>query len=298
MQRGLGLGIWGVGGGGHISSVRPEAADLNKTRGAPTAWSIASMISLWPRAPAVTQNARLRSHLRFGRAPLPPQVIIGLLRAAMVTSGAKEFLIDGFPRAMDQAARFEEMVKPCQMVLFFDCPEEVMEARLLKRGETSGRSDDNAETIRKRFKTFVEQSLPVIDHYESIGKACKIDATVAPDEVFVHVCEAIDAKMVGAEGLMCLLFAASCSHRHVCLGSGLSIPAACTSADHLQSLALLTNSHGTPQRPRQQRRRLRSRGRRTGARQQGRMPRCRQALRSCSSWAAPAAARARSAPRS
>ena len=46
----------------------------------------------------------------------PPafQVIIGLLRTAMVTSGAKEFLIDGFPRAMDQAARFEEMVKPCE----------------------------------------------------------------------------------------------------------------------------------------------------------------------------------------
>jgi hypothetical protein len=37
-------------------------------------------------------------------------------------------------------------------VLFFDCPEEEMEKRLLKRGETSGRADDNADTIRKRFK--------------------------------------------------------------------------------------------------------------------------------------------------
>jgi UMP-CMP kinase len=42
------------------------------------------------------------------------QVIIGLLRAAMIKSGAKEFLIDGFPRAMDQAVRFEEMIKPCK----------------------------------------------------------------------------------------------------------------------------------------------------------------------------------------
>eukprot|EP00983_Pelagomonas_calceolata_P063100 1147586-Pelagomonas_calceolata.AAC.1 len=41
-----------------------------------------------------------------------------------------------------------------------------MEKRLLKRGETSGRSDDNAEAIRKRFKTFVEESLPVKGHYE------------------------------------------------------------------------------------------------------------------------------------
>lgn len=124
-----------------------------------------------------------------------PQVIIGLLRSAMIKSGAKEFLIDGFPRAMDQAARFEEMIKPCEKVLFFDCPEEVMEARLLKRGETSGRADDNAETIRKRFKTFVEQSLPVIDHYEALGKAHKISATAGPDDVFVHVCGALDTMV-------------------------------------------------------------------------------------------------------
>jgi UMP-CMP kinase len=41
-------------------------------------------------------------------------VIIGLLRTAMVKSGARDFLIDGFPRAMDQALRFEEMIKPCK----------------------------------------------------------------------------------------------------------------------------------------------------------------------------------------
>jgi adenylate kinase family enzyme len=130
---------------------------------------------------------------RPARPVLSHQVIIGLLRAAMIKSGAKDFLIDGFPRAMDQAVRFEEMIKPCETVIFFDCPEEVMEARLLKRGETSGRSDDNAETIRKRFRTFVDQSLPVIDHYHAQGKAHKISATAAPEEVFGHVQKAIDA---------------------------------------------------------------------------------------------------------
>ena len=76
-----------------------------------------------------------------------------------------------------------------------------MEARLLKRGETSGRSDDNAETIRKRFRTFVEQSLPVIDHYEAKGKAHRIQATQTPDEVFVHVqkvVEAVHARLNGS----------------------------------------------------------------------------------------------------
>jgi adenylate kinase family enzyme len=150
----------------------------------------------------------------------------------MIKSGAKSILIDGFPRALDQAEMFENNIKPCQkvscaavgdhnvmpaqkshssasllncvpglthpspglpQVIFFDCPEEVMESRLLKRGETSGRSDDNAETIRKRFKTFVEQSLPVIEHYEKQGKAYKISATQTPDEVFVEVVKALEA---------------------------------------------------------------------------------------------------------
>eukprot|EP00878_Enallax_costatus_P006434 GHUV01006746.1.p1 GENE.GHUV01006746.1~~GHUV01006746.1.p1 ORF type:complete len:269 (+),score=100.18 GHUV01006746.1:174-980(+) len=123
---------------------------------------------------------------------VPMEVIIGLLRSAMIKSGSKQFLIDGFPRALDQADMFERMVKPAELVLAFDCPEEVMEQRLLKRGETSGRSDDNAETIRKRFATFVEQSMPVISHYEQLGKCHKISAVPPPDEVFQAVCNVLE----------------------------------------------------------------------------------------------------------
>jgi len=51
-------------------------------------------------------------------------------------------------------------------VLVFDCPEEVMESRLLERGKTSGRSDDNTDSIRKRFHTFNNETVPVIKFYE------------------------------------------------------------------------------------------------------------------------------------
>jgi adenylate kinase/UMP-CMP kinase len=120
------------------------------------------------------------------------EVTIGLLRAAMVASSKTEFLIDGFPRALDHAKTFERQIKPCELVLFFDCPEEVMTERLLSRGKTSGRTDDNAETIRKRFKTFVESSLPVVGHYEAQGKAHKISAIQPPDEVFLEVQKVLD----------------------------------------------------------------------------------------------------------
>ncbi|KAI0514811.1 uridylate kinase [Xylaria bambusicola] len=95
-----------------------------------------------------------------------------------------KFLIDGFPRKFDQAVKFEEAVCPAKFVLFYDCPEEEMERRLLERGKTSGREDDNAESIRKRFRTFIETSMPVVDYYEKQNRVVRIRANVPPDDVF------------------------------------------------------------------------------------------------------------------
>jgi hypothetical protein len=53
-------------------------------------------------------------------------------------------------------------------VVFLECPKAVMEERLLKRGETSGRSDDNMATIVKRFNTFQRESMPVVKFYEKM----------------------------------------------------------------------------------------------------------------------------------
>jgi len=124
---------------------------------------------------------------------VPQEMIVGLLKDAMAKSGAKSFLIDGFPRAMDQDALFEKHIGAADMVLFFDCPEATMEERLLKRGETSGRADDNAEAIKKRFKTFVDQSVPVVAKYEKKGNCVKISAVPGPDDVFAEVAKALDA---------------------------------------------------------------------------------------------------------
>ena len=56
----------------------------------------------------------------------------------------------------------------------FECSEEVMTKRLLQRGQSSGRVDDNAETIRKRLVTFREETLPVIQHYSKQDKVAKV----------------------------------------------------------------------------------------------------------------------------
>ncbi|KAI0396235.1 uridylate kinase [Xylariaceae sp. FL0594] len=95
-----------------------------------------------------------------------------------------KFLIDGFPRKFDQAIKFEEAVCPARFVLFYDCPEEEMQRRLLERGKTSGRADDNADSIRKRFRTFVDTSMPVVEYYEKQDRVARIRADVPPDDVY------------------------------------------------------------------------------------------------------------------
>ncbi|KAJ8612017.1 hypothetical protein MRB53_037660 [Persea americana] len=85
---------------------------------------------------------------------------------------------------MDQAIKFEEVIVPSKFTLFFDCPEDVMEERLIQRGKTSGRADDNVESIKKRFKTFVETSMPVVEYFEKQGKVVKIKAVDSPEKIY------------------------------------------------------------------------------------------------------------------
>lgn len=138
-------------------------------------------------------------------AIVPMEVTVQLLENAMTEvvqenkkkTGSSEarFLIDGFPRKMDQALKFEETVCPAKFVLFYDCPAAEMERRLLQRGKTSGRADDNAESIRKRFRTFIETSMPVVDHYEKENRVIKIDATPTPDQVSVETRKRIESRL-------------------------------------------------------------------------------------------------------
>ena len=134
---------------------------------------------------------------------VPMEVTIQLLENAMTAtineSRSRKFLIDGFPRKMDQALAFEEKVVPSKFTLFIDCPEETMRERLLNRGKTSGRSDDNEESIKKRFRTFVETSMPVVEHFEKEKKVVKVNAAKSPDEVYSSVKEQFAVEGVRVE---------------------------------------------------------------------------------------------------
>ncbi|KAI6102730.1 UMP-CMP kinase [Pisolithus croceorrhizus] len=136
----------------------------------------------------------IRTCIREGSI-VPKEVTSKLLENAMAaeiqsrsghgwTDGKGRFLIDGFPRKMDQALLFDEVVCPASLVIHFTTTEDVMLERLLERGKTSGREDDNIDSIRKRFRTYYEQTMPVIEHYSNLGKLVEIDSTKSIDTVY------------------------------------------------------------------------------------------------------------------
>lgn len=124
---------------------------------------------------------------------VPAELTVSLLKSAIeshVAEDRTQFLIDGFPRNVDNLSGWKKVMGSyveLLFVLFFDCSEEAMQVRLLDRGITSGRSDDNEVAIKKRFETYSRESRPVIERYEKTGRAVKIDANVDADTVWSNV---------------------------------------------------------------------------------------------------------------
>merc|ERR1711965_1109665 len=122
---------------------------------------------------------------------VPQDVILELLRDAMTSRpDCKGFLIDGFPRDIPQGKKFEDKVGKCKMILYFECSNDCMTSRLLGRAQSSGRADDNIDTIKLRLKTFEDQTIPVVKEYEDRVK--QINAERDVDVIFSEVCSSLD----------------------------------------------------------------------------------------------------------
>ncbi|GFX46853.1 adenylate kinase isoenzyme 1 [Trichonephila clavipes] len=137
------------------------------------------------------RGARLVDIMKKGQL-VPNEEVLLLLKEAMLKNlaNSKGFLIDGYPREVGQAVEFEKQVSKCSFLLFFDVPDDIMKERLMNRGKTSGRADDNEETITKRLLTFHNHTQPILDHYGD--KVKKIPGSGTVDEIFAEVTKVID----------------------------------------------------------------------------------------------------------
>jgi adenylate kinase len=138
---------------------------------------------------------------------VPDEVVIGMIASCVDNNPeAKGFLFDGFPRTVAQAQALDNLLAlkktSITKVIALDVLEEELVARLLKRGETSGRSDDTSEeVIRRRFAVYKDETEPVADYYKHQDKFEVIHGIGTVDEIFKAVSTLIEAEITTQESV-------------------------------------------------------------------------------------------------
>lgn len=130
---------------------------------------------------------------------VPDEITIDMLADEvtknMDTAG---FLFDGFPRTIKQAEALEALLKAKGIefigTIGLDADDDVLVARILERGKTSGRSDDQDEAkIRNRYVEYNEKTAPLIDFYTQKEKYTSVDGIGSIEEITARLSAVIDA---------------------------------------------------------------------------------------------------------
>lgn len=122
------------------------------------------------------------------------EIVVTLLKNAMEnvtrTTGKNNFLLDGFPRSLsNMEAWYDLFGREAELprMLYFECPYAVLENRILGRAKYSNRSDDNAESMKRRFDTFKAETLPTVQLFKSKGKCIEVDTSQDRQAVYALV---------------------------------------------------------------------------------------------------------------
>jgi adenylate kinase len=129
---------------------------------------------------------------------VPDEITIEMLKNKILSfDNPKGFLLDGFPRNKNQAEEldklFKELGEEVNILISLDVPEEEIVKRILNRGKSSGRSDDNDENIiRGRYKVYLDQTLPVYEYYQNKNKARTVYGVGDIEEISERILCAIE----------------------------------------------------------------------------------------------------------
>ena len=135
---------------------------------------------------------------------VPDDLIIDMLAKTLdklvadAKAGGQELpgvIFDGFPRTIEQAQALDKILaergEKVSYVIGLEVDDEELIKRIVERGKTSGRSDDNAETAKKRLETYYAQTMPLKDFYVSQGKYVKIQGVGGIDEIYAKISNAL-----------------------------------------------------------------------------------------------------------
>lgn len=132
---------------------------------------------------------------------VPDAVVVGMIAASLDSNpGAKGFLFDGFPRTVAQSEALDHLLEQKNtaigIVLALEVGEEELVKRLLHRGLTSGRSDDNSEeVVRARIIEYHKKTSVVADYYNQFNKVVKIKGEGTVEEIFSSLCSEIEKRL-------------------------------------------------------------------------------------------------------
>ena len=129
---------------------------------------------------------------------VPDEVVIGMVDDKIKeTNKSNGYIFDGFPRTVEQAKALDELMNknetPISTMISLDVPEKELTKRLLERGKTSGRPDDqNLDKIKNRIQVYQDETLPVASYYQKQEKHNNIPGVGGIDEIFENICKQVD----------------------------------------------------------------------------------------------------------
>jgi len=140
---------------------------------------------------------KAKSYIEKGEL-VPDEVTMGMLRNKLEANlDAKGIIFDGVPRTIAQAEILDSMLsehgEQVDILIALQVEDEEIVKRILNRGKTSGRADDNDESIiRNRIEVYKNETTPVFEYYESKGKAVKVDGIGTIEEIADRLSKIID----------------------------------------------------------------------------------------------------------
>jgi adenylate kinase len=124
---------------------------------------------------------------------VPDEVVIAVVDECLQPGGllANGFVLDGFPRTLDQAEALERSLgdDPLDVVIALEVPEDIVVERMLNRG----RDDDTETGIRRRLELYERETLPIVDYYRRLGKLAEINGVGPVDDVFQRIIDAVES---------------------------------------------------------------------------------------------------------
>ena len=129
---------------------------------------------------------------------IPDELMVSILASVYDSFGRghKGVIFDGFPRTIPQAEALKKMLEErgdkVAAMIELDVPEDELMTRLIKRGQQSGRADDNEETIKKRLVVYHSQTQPLIEWYKQEGLHHHINGLGTLERIFGDIQKVID----------------------------------------------------------------------------------------------------------